>query len=94
MVVILRHSDILAVWEDFMADAGHGLMIKYGLRNAPPPDLIQRWANLANQYINGGMNREAAGHAAAKVVFLDYRKHVYASEADTIEMLLQQVGNK
>ena len=75
-----------------MADVAHGLRIKYGLVNSPSPSQVQEWANLAKRYISQGMSPEAAGHSAAKYLFRDYRTNVYASEADTIEMLLREVG--
>jgi hypothetical protein len=40
------------------------------------------------------MSREAAGSAAAKYLFRDFETHFFASESDTIEMLLQQVGDR
>ncbi|WP_162827031.1 hypothetical protein [Pseudolabrys taiwanensis] len=77
-----------------MADISHGLMIKFGLANAPSESLSERWASLTRIYINGGMDREAAGDRAAKELFPDYQTRFYASEADTISYLLQQAGDK
>ena len=75
-----------------MADAAHGLRLKYGLNDAPSLSRVHEWADLTRQFIKQGMSPEAAGHAAAKHLFRDYRTTVYASEADTIEMLLREVG--
>lgn len=92
MVVILRHSDLLAVWEDFMASIGHALLIKYGLGTQPSPERQQEWARLTRQYIQNGQSPDVAGEAAAKYLFRDFHTHVYASEADTIELLLREAG--
>jgi hypothetical protein len=94
MVVFTRNSDFLTELEDFMASAGHGLMIKFGLGQAPSPEKVQEWASLTRQYMREGKSQEAAGEAAAKQLFRDYNTHFYLSEADMIEMLLQQAGNK
>lgn len=40
------------------------------------------------------MPRHVAGDAAAKQVFPDYRSHVYASEADTVDALLRLAEQK
>ncbi|MFL1875216.1 hypothetical protein ACIKT0_08380 [Hansschlegelia beijingensis] len=77
-----------------MANIGNALKIKYGLGHDPSSDKAQEWADLVRRYVRDGMPREAAGEAAAKVLFRDYQTHVYASEADTLEMLLQQVADK
>lgn len=94
MAVFSRHSDILEEWEYFMADIGNALRIKFGLGRDPSPDRIQEWVRLTNQYIRDGMGREQAGEVAAKYLFPDFRKHHYASQADTIAYLLEQAGKK
>jgi hypothetical protein len=94
LVVILRNADLFAEWESFMASISNSLKIKYGLGRDPSEVEAQEWANLTRQLINQGSSREDAGHAAAKKLFPDYRTRYYASEADTIEYLLQQVGQK
>lgn len=71
-----------------MAGAGHSLMIKYGLPSAPPKELIDRWLVSTENLIKQGYSREAAGSAAAKVIFPGCGTHLYASEADDIETLL------
>ena len=77
-----------------MADTGMGLRIKYGLRTDPSSALITQWAQLTRAHINAGSKPEEAGHLAAKQVFPDYKTHVYASEADTIEALLRAAEGK
>lgn len=94
MSVFLRHSDILEEWEYFMANVGLALKIKYGLGHDPSPERVSEWARLTRQYINRGMSGEAAGRAAAKDLFRDFDTRLYKSEADTIEMLLQQVADR
>jgi hypothetical protein len=81
-------------WGKIMADAAHGLRIKYGLRNNPTDAQVSTWASQTRQYINTGMEREAAGAAAAKLLFPDYRTHHYASQADEIEALLRAAEGK
>jgi hypothetical protein len=94
IVRLIDVIDLLEAWETTMADIGNRLKIKYGLGRDPSPERSQEWARLTQQYINQGMSRQTAGEAAAKYLFRDYNTHVYASEADTIEMLLQQVADK
>lgn len=94
MPVLLRRSNLLAEWEEFMASISHELRIKYGLGNDPSPDRVQEWVRLTNQYIREGRGREDAGEAAAKFLFPDYRTHFYASQADTVSYLLEQAGRK
>lgn len=94
MVVLYRDCDLIAELEKFMSDLGHSLMIKYGLRGAPSEELCNLWAREVRKYIAKGYDRERAGDLAASEVFPSYNTHVYASEADTIEMLLQQVADK
>ena len=77
-----------------MAAAGHGLLIKYGLASEPTPAQTARWAELVRQFIRQGMTRDAAGDAAAKQIFTDYRTRVYASEGDTIDTLLRLADGK
>ena len=77
-----------------MADIGHALRIKYGLSENPPDYLIAEWEKLARQNIERGFGLEAAGQAAAKVVFPDYQSHFFRTEADTIEMLLERIRDR
>jgi hypothetical protein len=95
MIVIHRTADIFAEWEHFMANTSNQLKIKFRLAHAPPDKEIEEWARLTRQLIDQGSSREAAGQAVAKRFFPDYNTRKYASsEADTIEYLLQQVGQK
>lgn len=77
-----------------MGDLGTRLKIKYGLPNAPSSTEIERWAQLTQANIRNGVGREVAGESAAKLVFVGFRTHFYASEADTLEMLLQEALKK
>lgn len=72
-----------------MPSAGHGMRIKYGLRDNPSADQQSQWARLVRRYIDQGWEREAAGHRAAADLFPDYKTRVYAAEADTLEALLR-----
>lgn len=77
-----------------MASIGHGLMIKFGLAHQPSPEKADEWARSTRDLIRQGLSQELAGEQAAKRLFTDYRTRVYASEADTIALLLQQAGDK
>lgn len=94
MAAILGSSDLFAEWEAFMANIGNALKIKYGLARDPSDAQVQQWASLTRQLVLQALSREDAGHEAARRLFTDYRTRVYASEADTIEYLLQQVAQK
>lgn len=72
-----------------MSDASHNLKIKYGLRSEPTDAQAKLWAQVTRQVASQGHVLEAAGAAAAKQLFPDYKTVVYASEADTIEALLR-----
>lgn len=88
------YSDPLELWEAYVADISHSLMIKYGLRGGPSEALVQLWLQRVRANIAAGMSQEAAGEAAAKVTFTDFRTHFYASQAETLEALLKAAGNK
>ncbi|MGY4313108.1 hypothetical protein [Bradyrhizobium sp. JR3.5] len=77
-----------------MAAAGHGLLIKYGLASEPGEAQTRRWAGRVRELVGKGLSRDAAGEAAAKEIFTDYRTRVYASEGDTIETLLRLAEQK
>jgi|tagenome__1003787_1003787.scaffolds.fasta_scaffold13410062_1 hypothetical protein len=87
-------QDVLALWEELLASAAQSLRIKYGLRNDPSEFQVRAWAELTRDFIKRGVNRDKAGEQAAQKLFVDYRTHVYATEADTIEMLLLQAERK
>lgn len=74
-----------------MANIGDRLRIKYGLQTNPTQAQQDRWAELTRSLIRQGHGPSIAGAAAAKALFSDFESMVYASEADTIEMLLRQI---
>lgn len=73
-----------------MADIGTRLRIKYGLENNPTAAQQARWAEVTRSLIRQGYTANQAGTAAAKTLFADFERMIYASEADTIEMLLRK----
>lgn len=77
-----------------MANIGHRLRIKFGLRLDPSPLLQQRWADRTAELIRQGHTYDNAGLLAAKEIFPDFQTHFYASEGDTIEFLLRQAKDK
>lgn len=77
-----------------MAAAGHALKIKYGLGSDPGASQQSEWARLTRQLINEGHSRDQAGELAAKKLFPDYKTHIYASEADTLDTLLRLAEQK
>lgn len=77
-----------------MADVGDRIRIKYGLRNNPSLTQQQQWAAAVERLVGQGYSREDAGRMAAKELFSDFGTMVYASEGDTIEMLLQRIRDK
>lgn len=77
-----------------MADAGNPLRIRFGLERNPSPDLQRLWAERTRAAIASGTPASRAGEQAAALTFPDYNRVVYASEGDTIEMLLQQIADK
>lgn len=77
-----------------MADAGHSLMIKYGLPRAPEASEIERWAALTDRLVAQGNSREQAGRNAASTVFTGFETCKYASMADDIEAILQSAKER
>lgn len=77
-----------------MAEAGDRLRIKYGLEANPSAQQQKEWASLARGYLQAGRSSEAAGREAAVKVFVGVDRIVYASEGDTIEMLLRQIEDR
>ena len=77
-----------------MADAGHRLRIKFGLINEPSQQGQASWAAVVSLLVSRGYSAADAGEMAAKQLFPDYRQRVYASEGDTIEMLLRRIQDK
>jgi hypothetical protein len=77
-----------------MADIGNRLKIKYGLGQTPTRDQQSIWATATYNLVAQGYSREDAGRLAARQLFADFGRNVYASESDTIEMLLRQIADK
>ncbi|WP_300535770.1 hypothetical protein [uncultured Mameliella sp.] len=83
---------VIRDWEIAVADIGNRLKIKYGLARDPSAEVIERWRQRTNALIRQGVAPEAAGRQAAQLIFPDFKTHFYASEADTISYLLDQLG--
>lgn len=81
-------QDIIQNWETTMANAGHQLMIKYGLPSAPDQAAIDRWVAEVLRQEAQGYRGEEGGRRAASRVFVGFETHKYASVADDIEALL------
>lgn len=77
-----------------MADVGNNLRIKFGLRNNPSIEQQRQWANVVDLLVKQGYSLDLAGQMAAKQLFPDFGQMVYASEGDTIEMLLQRIRDR
>lgn len=69
-------------------------MIAYGLSRRATDEEAAHWARITETLIRDGVPKAQAGHRAAAQVLPGYNTHKYASEADTIEMLLQQIKDK
>jgi hypothetical protein len=80
--------------EEPMADIGNSLRIRFGLVNSPSDAQQQQWADLTERLIQQGFTRDQAAGAAARQLFADFGRNVYASEGDTIEFLLRRVKDK
>lgn len=70
------------------------LRIKYGLINDPSDLDVTRWHMQYLRFRVEGLEPEHAGHRAAKEVFPDYGRMKYASNADTIESLLEEIKRR
>jgi len=75
-----------------MANVGHELMIRYGLSRAATPSESDRWVALTQQLIRQGVGRDEAGRRAADLILPGVGTRFYASESDTIEMLLRKAN--
>ena len=73
-----------------MASITHDLMIRFGLSRAPTESEADRWVELTRTLIRQGVAQTDAGHRAAVQVLPGVGTRVYASESDTIEMLLRK----
>lgn len=86
--------DPLSAMENFMANIGHSLKLKYGLASEPSKAMADRWYALTLRYISEGENSASAGSKAAAYLFPDFNTRHYASEADTIEALLREASGQ
>jgi len=68
------------------------LKVKYGLPSEPSAEAIKRFKRqaLANIRTNE-YTKEEAGRRAAALIFTGFGTHVYASQSDTLEMLLRDI---
>jgi hypothetical protein len=87
-------EQMLGLWEEVVAALGHKLRMKYGLRDEPTEAQVRAWLETTQAAIRRGADRERAGDEAARALFPTYRTHIYAPEADTIEMLLREAEGK
>lgn len=76
-----------------MANIATRIKIKFGLRQEPTAAQIYRWYELTSTFVGIGMSEDRAGEKAAHQLFPDYGSTYYASEADTISYLLDQIGS-
>lgn len=69
------------------------LKVKYGLPSEPSLAVRQQFKRQARANINSGRfsTVEAAGRSAAMQVFTGFETRVYASQSDTLEMLLREI---
>jgi hypothetical protein len=70
------------------------LRIKYGLAENPTPTEVDRWLREIPLNESKGYSAEAAARIAASGSFRGFETRVYASEADTIQSLLDAARNK
>ena len=77
-----------------MAAIGHNLMIRFGLSRAATDAESTAWANRVRVLIAAGNSASRAVELAAAELLPGYKTHFYASEGDTVEMLLQRLNDK
>ena len=77
-----------------MADISQGLKDKYGLRQRPSQEQINRWISETERRIREGFGREDSGENAAKLIFPDFKAQTQKSDADTIAELLEAARKK
>lgn len=70
------------------------LQVKYGLTSEPTTTQVTAWVALTRANMSDGTESELAGEIAARYLFADYRSRVFATEADTLEMLLNEAEKK
>lgn len=71
-----------------MSDIRQQLLIKFGLSEAPTPDLVAEWIGVVQVLIAQGISVEEAGRNAARRLFTGFGTIRYSSTADTVEALL------
>ncbi|PXA02850.1 hypothetical protein DDZ13_15020 [Coraliomargarita sinensis] len=74
------------------AQIAQKLKIKYGLRNTPSDSQVENWKSKVELKKKVGLTVETAGRSAAEDIFTDYSTVKYASQADTIEALLEEIA--
>jgi len=71
------------------------LRVKYGLKNEPTQEQIAEYRNLVLKYsANKGTNLEAVGSIVASLIFPDIDTMLFASQADTLETLLNLMASE
>lgn len=75
-------------------EAAHKLLIKYGLENEPSDLAVTLWSVRVTIRTRRGEDADTAGRAAAIETFKDFGTIKYASQADTIESLLEEIRRK
>ena len=77
-----------------MADISNNLRILYGLSRIPTSIEVDRWVQLTEAYIRQGFSTNEAGNRAAAQTLPGVGTRVLASQADTVEMLLNKAKGK
>lgn len=77
-----------------MADITHNLMIRFGLSRRPTQAESDAWVQLTDALIRQGVSAKDAGLRAAYQTLPGPGTKVFASQADTIEMLLNKAKDK
>ncbi len=77
-----------------MAAIGHNLMIRFGLSRAATEAESTAWANRVRALMAAGHGSATAGEQAAAELLPGYKTRKYASEGDTVDMLLQRLNDK
>lgn len=77
-----------------MADVTHDIMIRFGLSRRPTQVEIDAWVQLTDALIRQGMPAKDAGLQAAYKTLPGPGTKVFATQADTIEMLLSKAKEK
>lgn len=77
-----------------MADISHSLMIRFGTSRQPTAAETNQWIQLTEALIRQGVSSKEAGQRAAAQVLPGTGTRVFASQADTIEMLLSKAKEK